>query len=293
MALGDVTARIVRSDGQEMTIGDGDWRILKDGLENWANLPYSVSSAELPSTDGAIVTSKRVSAVDRTIKAECRSDDPDGSRAEAIRFFNPKYSFEVHMTYRGRTRWCVGEQTGFKASEGNMYERPQITWTILCANPYLLSEDDFGKDIAEILPMGGFPWGSLIKKTDKVNRGALVSAYAFSRSVTVTNDGDVPSSMKVIIRAKGDVKNPSIRLGDGYVRLIKTLKEGDVLIFDCTKKPPTVTLNGKNVMNLVDRKSSILGLRVDVGEAMLEYDAEDGYQRMSVTVYWNKQYLGI
>ena len=42
MAIGDVYARIVRSDGQEMTLGSGDWRIPKDGLENWANLAYSV-----------------------------------------------------------------------------------------------------------------------------------------------------------------------------------------------------------------------------------------------------------
>lgn len=293
MALGDVKARIVRSDGKEMTIGDGEWRIPKDGLENWATQNFSVSSTEIPSTDGAIVTSKRVSSIDRTIKAECRGVDADALRAEAITFFSPKFSYEVHLTYRGRTRWCKGEQIGFKASEGNMYERPSITWTILCPNPYLLSESDFGKDIAEIQPRLAYPWYSALKGSKTVPPGAVVSVHSFAKSVQVNNDGDVPSGMKVIIRATDKVINPSVRLGDGYVRLIDTLYLGDVVRMDCTSLPPVVEKNGQNIMHFVDKKSSILNLRIDTGESTLEYDADDGYQNMSVSVYWNKQYLGI
>ena len=176
MAIGDVYARIVRSDGQEMTLGSGDWRIPKDGLENWANLAYSVSSVEIPSYDGALVTSKRVAATDRTIKAVVgNSRDNEALRARAIRFFNPKHSFKVYMTYMGRTRWCSGEQIGFRASEGNIYEPVEVEWTILCPNPYLLSVNDFGKDIAEIMPSFGFPFMSFLpESTAHVNRDSPV-----------------------------------------------------------------------------------------------------------------------
>lgn len=297
MALGDVVARIVRSDGREFTIGDGEWRIVNDGLENWANLSYNVYSTEIPSSDGAIVTSKRVSSIDRTIIAECKSDNPNQSRADAIQFFNPKYTYEVHMTYRGRTRWCSGEQLGFKASEGNMYRRPTITWTILCANPYLKSEDNFGQDIAEIVPMFAFPWYSALPPKDKskaiTNEGAVVSAYKFARSIDITNDGDVSTGMRIIVRALGSVKNPSVRLGDGWIRLLTTLNPRDEVIFDVTSQPPIVTINGENAMHLVDRESSILNLRIDIGDTTLEYDADDGFQNLSVSVYWNKQYLGV
>lgn len=296
MALGDVTARIVRSDGLEFMIGDGDWRILNEGLENWANLPYNVYSSEIPSADGAIVTSKRVSAVDRTIMAECKGDNPDELRADAIAFFNPKYSYDVHLTYRGRTRWCKGEQIGFMASEGNMYRRPQLTWTILCPNPYMLSESNFGEDIAEIVPMFAFPWYSAIGDASgkmRTNKGAVVSRYKFARSIEVFNDGDVATGMRIVVRAMGSVTNPSVRLGDGWVRLIKELERGDVVEFDVVSRPPKVLLNGQNAMHMVDRESSILNLRIDVGESSLEYDADSGNQNMSVSVYWNKQYLGV
>lgn len=312
--IGDVKARIVRSDGEELTLGDGLWRIPNDGLENWANLPYNVFSAEIPSQDGAIITSKRVSAVDRTITAQAPSGDREGLRAEAIRFFNPRYTFKVFLTYMGRTRWCEGEQIGFKASEWNIYKPVEITWTILCPNPFLRSEDNFGQDIAETVPMFMFPWWSFLppqeveeedweddgeerEQTEKlpaqVNEGAIVSYYRFQRSLELFNDGDVPSGLRIELRALGDVTNPAVRLGDGWVRLLATLHSDDVAVLDVTTQPPTVEINGKSAMHLVDRNSSILNLRIGIGETTLEYEADDGYQNLSVSVYWNKQFLGV
>lgn len=295
--VGDVVARIVRSDGQEFIIGDGAWRIPNDGLENWANLPYSVSSAEIPSYDGAIITSKRVSSVDRTIKARCVSKGANKLRANAISFFNPKYTFKVYLTYRGRTRWCEGEQIGFMASEGNMYKQPEITWTILCANPYLQSVGDYGKDIAEVSGHIGFPWVSFIPaaqgSVEGFNNWAVASVHIFQQFVEIENDGDVPSGMKATIQFKGQVVNPEIRIGDGFVRILKTLNEGDIIKLDASTRPPTVTLNGENAMHLIDRNSSILDMVISPGKTTIEYDADDGYQNMSVTIKYNRQYLGV
>lgn len=297
MGIGDVKARIVRSDGKEFVLGDGDWRIPNDGLTNWANLPYNVYSAEIPSADGAIVTSKRVSSVDRTITAECRTKDQEGQRAAAIEFFNPKYTYKCHLTYMGRTRWCEGEQIGFKASEGNIYKPVQITWTLYCPNPYMQSENDFGKDIAEVVGMIGFPWVSFFPEeygsVPGTNDYAVASIHTFSQSVDVSNDGDVPSGLRLTLRATGDVLNPSIRLGDGWIRLLTPMIQGDEIKIDASSRPPTVYMNGENIMHLVDRESSILNMRIAVGDTTIEYDADDGYQNISVTVYWNKQYLGV
>lgn len=297
MAIGDVKARIVRSDGQELTIGDGNWRIPNDGLTNWANLSYNVFSSEIPAHDGAIITSKRVASVDRTIHAVCKGHNPERLRMQAIRFFNPMYTFVVHMTYMGETRWCTGEQIAFMASEGNMYKPPEITWTILCPNPFLQSEDNFGRDIAEVLGMIGFPWVSFLPQEygsiPEVNEWAIASEHVYARKVDIKNDGDVPSAMKIIIRAKNKVLNPSIRIGEGWVKVNVEMKRGDTIELDATSLPPSVTFNGKNAMHLVDRESSILNLQIPVGVSYIEYDADDGYQNISATVYYNKQYLGV
>lgn len=298
MAIGDVVARIVRSDGEVFQLGYDDWRIPNDGLENWANLPYNVSSVEIPNRDGAIVTAKRVSSVDRTITAQV--GDPRNNakqRAAAIRFFNPKYTYECHMTYQGRTRWTEGEQIGFKCSEGNIYEPATLTWTILCPNPYLRSESDFGRDIAEAIPMLGFPFMSFLPVSEGsapgCNIGFVASIREFGQIVNIENDGDVDSDMKFVMKTSYAVINPIVRIGDAFIKILHTLTKGETLILDMTTLPPKITLNGKNAIHLVDRNSSIMALKIKPGETTIEYDADDGEQYMSVEVFYNKQYLGI
>lgn len=296
--IGDVKARIVRSDGIETTLGDGEWRIPNDGLENWANLPYSVKSAEVPSYDGAIVTAKRVSSVDRTIKATVgNTRDNEKLRARAIKFFNPKHSYDVYLTYMGRTRWCHGEQIGFKASEGNIYDPVTIEWTILCPNPYLLSVGDFGKDIAEVMGRFGFPFISALPVSEGSQpgfiEGFVTSVRAFSTTVEIENDGDVPSGMRVRIKAGGRVLNPVVKVGKGYIRLVVEMAENDEIELDASSRPPVIKMNGENAMQLLDRRSSILDMTVAVGGTTIEYGADDGEGNMSVVVRYNKQYLGV
>lgn len=296
--LGDVTVRIVRSDGLEFNLGNEQWRIPNDGLENFANLNYQVSSDEIPAYDGAIITNKRVASQDRTIKAEVAKPSMNEElRAAAIKFFNPKYSYECYVTYMGRTRHCIGEQIGFKCSEGNIYQRASLTWSILCANPYMLSEGLYGQDLAEIEPRFGFPWVSFLPPEEGeprlTNTGAITSVHVFSQNVALINDGDVPSGMRVVLTAYGDVVNPYIRIGQGYIRLLTTMAPGDEIELDASSRPPTVTMNGKNAMNLVDRNSSILNMLIEVGETEIEYNADDGDLDLSVVVYYKKQYLGI
>lgn len=293
-----VSIRVVRSDGREMTFGEGDWRIPSDGLENWANLPYSVSASELSNRDGAIVVSKRVGSVDRTFTA--RTADASRSselRARAIEFFNPKHTFEAHLTYRGRTRWCRGEQAGFKAGEGNVHRPAEITWTVLCPDPYLLSEGDFGRNIAEVVPMFGFPFMSFLPAEDGsaegFGEGFAASVYAFGASAELPNGGDVPSGARVEIAATGDVLNPYVALGDGWVRYPGALQAGDRLSVDAGGIPPTATLNGASALHLLDRRSSVVDMRVPTGGAEVSYGADDGEANMRVTVYYNERYLGI
>lgn len=296
--IGDVKARIVRSDGKELTLGDGDWRIPNDGLIGWGSLDFSVSSSEIPSYDGALVTSERVPSRDRTIKAQApKIEDISALRERVIRFFNPKFTYDVYVTYLGRTRWAHGNQLAFKVSEGNIYKPAELTWTILCANPYLQSVEDFGKDIAEVVGKFGFPWHSLLPDSPGTEEGFppgfIVGLHTFAKEVEIINDGDVPSGMRVKIRAKDVVVNPVIRIGEGYVSLIYEMQTGDVIDLDASSRPPTVKLNGDNAMHLVDRRSSILDMMIDVGETTIEYGADDGEQNMSVSVFYNKQYLGV
>lgn len=291
-----VTVRIVRDDGEEFWIDNEKWMIPNDGLENWANLPHSVSVQENASYDGGIVTNQRVEAVDRTVEAELLS--PEGNadaRAEAIRFFSPRHTYDVHLTYQGRTRWCQGVQYAFKCETGNIYQPVAISWTVLCPMPYLLSEDNFGKDVALITAKFGFPYHSVVQSTPAgvYKRGFVMGVYDFNRTVGIQNDGDVTTFPRVVIRADGTVENPRISIGDKFVRFVGTLRQGDELVIDFEQRPPRVTLNGQNAINKVDRASSFTSFQIEAGDTTFEYDADSGENVMSVSLYYWKRYLGI
>lgn len=291
-----VIVRIVRDDGEEFWIDNERWMIPNDGLENWANLPHSVSVQENASYDGGIVTNQRVEAVDRTVEAELLS--PEGNaeaRAEAIRFFSPRRTYDVHLTYQGRTRWCQGVQYAFKCETGNIYQPVAISWTVLCPMPYLLSEDNFGKDVAFITAKFGFPYHSVVQSTPAgvYKRGFVMGVYDFNRTVDIRNDGDVTTFPRVVVRADGTVENPKISIGDKFVRFVGTLRQGDELVIDFEQRPPRVTLNGQNAINKVDRASSFTSFQIEAGDTTFEYDADSGENVMSVSLYYWKRYLGI
>lgn len=291
-----VIVRIVRDDGEEFWIDNEKWMIPNDGLENWANLPHSVSVQESASYDGGIVTNRRVETVDRTVEAELLS--PEGNaeaRAGAIRFFSPRHTYDVHLTYQGRTRWCRGVQYAFKCETGNVYQPVAISWTVLCPMPYLLSEDNFGKDVASVTAKFGFPYHSVVQSTPAgvYKRGFAMGVYDFNRTVDIQNDGDVTTFPRVVIRADGTVENPKIGIGDKFVRFVDTLKQGDELVIDFEQRPPRVTLNGQNAINKVDRASSFTSFQIEAGDTTFEYDADSGENVMSVSLYYWKRYLGI
>lgn len=283
-----------------MEFGTGtDWYIENDGLENWSNLSYELESSENVTYDGATITSKRVASIDRTIEATLRNAKHNElMREQLVRFFSPRYSYEAHITYQGRTLWCQGEQYAFKCDAGNVYQPISFSWTILCPMPYLMSEDDFGQDIANIEPRFGFPLYSCTSATGAAKgvanaNGFIWSAYSFARTVEIANDGDVDTYCRAVLIANGSVTNPEIINGKNFVRVIDTLSEGDVIEIDLVKRPPTVTKNGENIIQRTDRASSFSGMALSVGMNTLQYNADDGSANLSVALYYNKRYLGV
>lgn len=537
-----VTFNIIRDDNESLLLDGEEWGIT--GLENWANLSHELSVTENANYDGGIITNSRIASIDRTIEARLKDARLNELMRERIlSFFNPKHEYEVHVEYQGMKRYCKGVQYGFSCDNGNVYQPITFSWTILCTQPYMLSEDDFGKDIANIDGAFGFPFVSCLQdgtqqskylgsggvltvegngeqlsgvslyprdtvseltvgvagknlwinpsgtndgitatsnedgtialsgtassrtvirtssyslvpgrsyiisvdkqispsysyanatgaaigvefynsdtwlqsivfgygttlsslvvvpdstsisyfeivinagetlsgtyrimlnegetadpwekpqtttkaidlKGNTLNAGDSVSitngkailssgnkqidlgsvelpslltgttniwsnvgfdtyiptgvtqptgyltgfiagAYSFSNVVDIVNDGDVETYLRVVINANGSVTNPAIHKDGKYVKILGTLKQDDVVEIDFNQRPPSVTKNGENIINLSDRTSSFTGMQLDVGINQISYGADDGENNMSVSVYFEKRYLGI
>lgn len=283
--MAEVLVRFVRSDGREFTLNNDYWKIPSDGLEGFGSFDNSISTIDNAIGDGGVITSHRVSQKDRTIKAVSRSIHlAEILRDEATSFFNPKMSYKVYLTYMGRTRWAEGRVEKFQLSTGNIHRYMTLTVTLLFADPYLKSYEDFGKDIASITPLAGFPY------LCTVEQGSPTGVFNFASTVNLSNDGDVEAYCKVVLTANGNVTNPKIIINGHYVRVLDEMVAGDVIIMDFAANPPTVRKNGVNHIGHCDRTSEFDQMGLSIGESTVQYDADNGTNLLSVSVYYNKLY---
>lgn len=285
-----VAVRIIRSDSKEFIFDGTDWRIMS--LEGFGDFENDITMIDNAIGDGGIYGSARIAQKDRTISAKSRNPVMNEIlRKLALSYFNPKLKYKIYVTYMGRTRWFEGIVHRFNLPSENIYKTMILTVTFLSANPYLKSFDDFGKNIASIAPMCAFPF--LCSITPGTPRGTTGGIYNFAQKIVLENDGDVDTFCKAVFTAKGTVTNPKLVVNDHYVRVLDIMSEGDVIIIDFTKNPPTVQKNGVNFIGHCDRTSAFDDMALTVGDSVISYDADNGSNLMDVSIYYNKLYSAV
>lgn len=289
-----VKIRIVRDDNREFNIDGTNWKIPSKGLEGFGNFENALSTVDNAVGDGGIITSTRIAQKDRTITAISRNPAiNDILRKVALSFFNPKATYRIYTTYMGVTRWCEGKIYRFSLPTENVHRDMKMTITFLCPSPFWRSYDDFGKNIASVMPMCGFPYLCNANKTSGVPQGITGGRFNFAQLITLENDGDAETFCKAVFTAKGTVVNPKLTINDNYVRVLETMNEGDVIVMDFAKNPPTVQKNGVNFIGHCDRTSAFDEMALVVGDSILSFDADTGSNLLDVSIYYNKLYSAI
>lgn len=283
-----VEVKVIRDDKMEFVFDNVIWGIPSDGLTGFDSVDNEVYEENYYNGAGSRITGTRIKSKERTIKARLMNPALNEIQREVvISFFNPEHTFSIYVTYQGRTRWCEGNQIGFSCSTGNVYEPLEITWSILSPMPYMLSTENFGQNIGEIIPMFGFPFRSII------GYGFGSGVFKFAKEVLIDNDGDTKTFFQCSIIATGTVENPKLIKGDKYVRIIDTLQSGDVYTIDFVSKPPKIKKNGVNSIGKIDKTSSLIGMSIEVGGDVFGFDADSGSNNMQVNIYRHKRYNGI
>ena len=249
-------------------------------------IEYEISSTANALGDGAYISNVRAGQRDFTIQAKTTNPRNNAILRNGVTsFFNSKKPYKVYLTYLGRTRWFEGYINKLNIPTANIHRPLELTIIFTAATPYLRSVDEFGKNIAAIQAMAGFPY-----LCNPDFGGAPTGLFEFSENVILNNDGDVDTYCKVVIKARGDVVNPKIIIGDKYVRIIDIMEDGDVITIDFTANPPTVQKNGVNFIGNTDKTSSFIGMELAVGDTEVSFDADDGTNLMEVQLFYNKLY---
>lgn len=288
MDYSKVSVTVRRSDGKEFNIDNTNWRILSDGLDGFDYVDQSIVTEANAFGDGSRVMSVRTPEIDRTVTCVYNGslENKAHQRQTVRKFFNRAYDYDIILEYMGEKKYCEGKLYSLTLPTENIYEFMTLTFTILSVQPYLLSYDDFGKNIAMI--SGGLEFNFEIPED-----GIEFGTYSFAKEVQIDNEGDVDTYCKAIFTAKGSVTNPKLIKDDKYVRIIDTMVSGDEIVIDLVSKPVSITKNGVNIIGKTDRTSSFNGMVLSVGSNTIAYDADNGDNMLDVTIYYNERFTGI
>lgn len=284
--MSSVKIKFIRDDGQQLSADFITWGIPSDGLKGIDFAEWNLYTEQLAFGDGSIITGGSYSSRNLTITLEnMNTNYNQRDRNNVIRFFNPKHTFHIYVTYQGNTRWIEGSLNGFSVPSENIHRRLNVKIGFFCKDPFFKSVDEFSKDIASIQPGFGFPYIA----TDRFI--PYVSVYMFNTEVELLNEGDIDVGIRVYMRFTGDVENPKIEQGGNKFQLIGKFKDNDVVKIDFDKQ--SVTKNGVNCYNLISSDSSFTKIKIPVGGTTISFNADEGHLNMSVIIYYNQLYGGL
>ncbi len=282
--MGGMTVKFVRSDGRTFAI-DGVTLGLTDatGLDS-ANVEVFSQKAALG--DGDLVTGQRVGSRSLTFTARARQSAlNEVLRRAATSFFTAAQTYAIHVARYGARRFADGcRLEGVDIPTESPQKPLVIKLSFLMPEGYFLSVDAFGKNIAGIDARCGYPYAAL------AGVGRVYGVYAFAQVVYLDNDGDASTYGRAVFVARGEVVNPKLIAGDGFVRVLTTLREGDTLEVDGRAR--SVALNGVNISTRLDRRSDFSGIAFAPGSNTIGFSADVGANLLEVFVYFNKRYMG-
>ena len=294
---GGTSLRIVRDDGQTIVADgqwSGGWAVEWEGLADFLDLPIDLSTSANVLTDGSTLVSKRVAEAERTATIVYAGPrDPAQVRDEALAFFNPKHSFEVHVTHLGRTRWCEGELAARQCVIEPARYPCRVSFTLLCLDPYMRGEDVHDDTMTDASPFFTFPFRCFLPGPG-VSAGCVASVRVYDGLNTVVNSGGVPAPFRITARFEQPITNPTFHVNDRHVGIVYQFKVGDVLVLDFMAAPPKVTLNGENSIQRCTRDSTFVGMTLAVGDNTFWYEAEAGdVNTMKVSIVYYDRYMGV
>ncbi len=260
---------------------DHKYLLTGDNLLEVEGLSYSSASFEtsLDATgEGSVVIGSTLNNREISILSKVKLELADYS----IRFFAPKK--EMILYVGERTIKCIVNDSSIIYNTTRRAD-PNIRINLMCPDPYFYDINDFGENIAGVMPMFGFPW------TATIARGITFGYRIYSDTTIFKNKGDKPVGFKIVfVSARGEssgIKFENLLTGE-YIKVNIELNQGDKLEISTMYKNIYIRKNGENMLSKVDRISE--PFRLDVGDNLLKYSADAGQTNLDAYLYYTPAY---
>ncbi|MCI5630190.1 MAG: phage tail family protein [Clostridium sp.] len=241
--------------------------------------------------DGSYINSNRADKRTITIQAEYQFNDTEIERDKLLSFFNFKNVGTLIIDYSKRKKSIQYNISDFKSKIDNVNDKLNFEVELLCTEPYLRDVAESKLDIA--LWRGAFHFPLRCTTKNKIIMGVKEPSLI----ANINNTGDVETGMIIEFRALGTVKNPSLFNINTreFIKVNTTMSAGEIIRINSNigHKSIVKEIDGiqNKIMNLLDIDSTFLQL--SVGDNLFRYDADDGFDFMEVSIYFNPSYLGV
>lgn len=277
---------IFKSNKKELVIDENSDIHLIDilGIEA-SSYTINTSSSE---QDGASVTSKKVEPREITITGDIEKNEYESTNREfLIRFFNPKQTGIMYITRNKISRKIQYEVSSLDFPTNKMYEDIDFSLVLECIEePYFLDAKNMGNLLTLISPQFTFPLA--------INPNKNMGYKTFKPIMPLINDGDKETGIEIIAVAKrGKVENLKFILNNNkYIKLNNvSLEQGDILKINTNERKKSITLNGTNIIQKIDRNSTFFYL--SIGKNILKYECDNGSTNIDIDVKFYRKYLGV
>ena len=241
--------------------------------------------------DGSYINSKRADKRTITIRAEYQFNDTEIERDKLLSFFNFKNVGTLIIDYSKRKKSIQYNISDFKSKIDNVNDKLNFEVELLSTEPYLRDVVESKLDIA--LWRGAFHFPLRCTTKNKIIMGVKEPSLI----ANINNTGDVETGMIIEFRALGTVKNPSLFNINTreFIKVNTTMSAGEIIRINTNvghKSIAKITNDTETkIMNLLNIDSTFLQL--SVGDNLFRYDADDGFNFMEVSIYFNPSYLGV
>lgn len=240
--------------------------------------------------DGAVVTSTKIEPREITITGDIEKNENElENRETLIRFFDPKLVGEMYITRNNIERKIQYRVSALDFATNKMADYIEFTLVLESTeDPYFSDAQNKGNNLALISPQFAFP---LVIRP--LTKGKIMGYRVYKPVMPLVNNGDKETGIEIIITAKrGIMKNIKLTLNNSdYMQVNVTLQQWDVLTINTNARKKSVTLNGTNIINKIDRNSTFFSLKI--GKNILKYECEDGATNVDIDVQFYRKFLGV
>ena len=260
-------------------------------IEGFSNVNNKIGTTKSPYQDGETETNFTLDSRYLVIQGEYYTEDRQEGRNKLIKVFNPKLKGKLRYENGSIIKEisCRPEKSP-TISSTNRATVPYII-NLFASNPFWEDLEEGKEEIALWISDWEFPVNIPVEGMEFGHRATTLIK-------NIINNGDVPCGMRIEFKALATVVNPSIFDFNTreFIKVKRNLLAGEKLIINTSfgnKRVELLKSNGtiENIFHYIDLKSTFIQL--DVGDNLIQYDAEEGIDNLEVSIYHKPLYIGV